>query len=124
MEVHSSTIVLYIHYLFKVSYEIDTDLYSVSVYLDYLNYINVTTTQDHCCLNYTWTQPPTIEGVPVTGYQYNITTVDGVLTNTITSTFIQYCPQVFGDYTVSLAGVNGAGLGEINQFNDTLEPSM
>ena len=38
-----------------------------------------------------------VEGVPVTGYQYNITTVDGVLTNTITDTFIQYCPQVFGD---------------------------
>ena len=101
-----------------------TDLYSVSVYLDYLNYINVTAAQDHCCINYTWTQPPTIEGVPVTGYQYNITTVDGVLTNTITDTFIQYCPQVFGDYTVSLAGVNGAGLGEINEFNDTLQPSM
>ena len=51
------------------------------------------------------------------------TTVDGVLTSTITDTFIQYCPhQVFGDYTVSLAGVNGAGLGEINQFNDTLQP--
>ena len=118
MEVHSSTIVLYIHYLFKVSYEVDTDLYSVSVYL---NYINVSAAQDHCCIN-SWTQPPTIEGVPVTGYQYNITTVDGVLTNTITDNFIQYCPQVFGDYTVSLAGVNGAGLGEINQFNDTLQP--
>ena len=88
-----------------------------------LPYINVTATQDHCCMNYTWTQPPTIEGVPVTGYQYNITTVDGlVLTNTITDTFIQYCPQAFGDYTASLAGVNGAGLGEINQFNDTLQP--
>ena len=48
------------------------------------------------------------------------TTVDGVLTNIITDTFIQYCPQVFGDYTVSLAGVNGVGLGEIHQFNDTL----
>ena len=68
-----------------------------------LPYINVTATQDHCCINYTWTQPPTIEGVPVTGYQYNITTctVDGVLTNTITDTFIQYCPQVFGDYAIS-----------------------
>ena len=87
-----------------------------------LPYINVTVMQDYCCINYSWTQPPTIEGVPVTGYQYNITTVDGILKNTITDTFIQYCPQAFEDYTVSLAGVNGAGLGEINQFNDTLQP--
>ena len=87
-----------------------------------LPYINMTVIQDHCCINCSWTQPPTIEGIPVIGYQYNITTVDGVLTNTITDTFIQYCPQAFGDYTVSLAGVNGAGLGEINEFNATLQP--
>ena len=122
MEHFNQTQVIYTHCLFKVCKFTESSCSTGSITLGFLPYINITTAQDHCCINYTWTQPPTIEGVPVTGYQYNITTVDGVLTNTITDTFIQYCPQVFGDYTVSLAGVNGAGLGEINQFNDTLQP--
>ena len=74
---------------------------------------------DSCCYYFNWLPPLTLPGVPILGYNINVTNNDGaILSNdTGTATKWEYCPKEFGDNNVSVAAVNTVGEGHI----DTVE---
>ena len=64
-------------------------------------------------INCFWSPPFSLVSIP--GYIINITYGGELVTqNTTSSTTWQYCPSQFGNYTISVAGNNSAGEGEIS----------
>ena len=63
------------------------------------------------CINCSWSPPFSLVSIP--GYIINVTYRELVKQNTATSITWQYCPSQFGNYTISVAGNNSAGEGEI-----------
>ena len=63
-------------------------------------------------INCSWSPPFSLVSIP--GYIINVT-YGGQLVTQNTTSFItwQYCPNQFGTYTISVAGNNSAGEGEI-----------
>ena len=67
------------------------------------------------CIKCSWSPPPTFYLVFIHGYIINVTYEGELVTqNTTSSTRWQYCPSQFGNYTISVAGNNSAGEGEIS----------
>ena len=63
-------------------------------------------------INCSWSPPFSLVSIP--GYIINVTYGRELVTqNTTSSTTWQYCPSQFGTYTISVAGNNSAGEGEI-----------
>ena len=63
-------------------------------------------------INCSWSPPFSLVSIP--GYIINVTYGEELVTqNTTSSTTWQYCPSQFGTYTISVAGNNLAGEGEI-----------
>ena len=63
-------------------------------------------------INCSWSPPFFL--VYISGYIINVTYGGELVTqNTTSSTTWQYCPSQFGTYTISVAGNNSAGQGEI-----------
>ena len=63
-------------------------------------------------INCSWSPPFSLVSIP--GYIINVTYGGELVTqNTTSSTTWQYCPSQFGNYTISVAGNNSAGEGEI-----------
>ena len=63
-------------------------------------------------INCSWSAPFSLVSIP--GYIINVTYGGELVTqNTTSSTTWQYCPSQFGTYTISVAGNNSAGEGEI-----------
>ena len=64
-------------------------------------------------INCSWFPPFSLISIP--GYIINVTYGGELVTqNTTSSTTWQYCLSQFGTYTISVAGNNSAGEGEIN----------
>ena len=66
-------------------------------------------------MNCSWSPPFSLVSIP--GYIINVTYGGELITqNTTSSTTWQYnhCPSQFGNYTISIAGNNSAGEGEIS----------
>ena len=83
---------------------------------------NLTTVQsnDSCCYHLNWSPPFTLPGVPILGYNINITNkTNGVVlhTRTVTATEYEYCPEEFGDHIINAAAVNSVGEGDVDTFN-------
>ena len=67
-------------------------------------------------INCSWSPPFSLVSIP--GYIINITYGGELLTqNTTSSTTWQYCPSQFDTYTISVAGYNSAGEGEISTIS-------
>ena len=63
-------------------------------------------------INCSWSPPFSL--ISISGYIINVTYEGELVTQNITSsTTWQYCPNRFGTYTISVAGNNSAGEGEI-----------
>ena len=63
-------------------------------------------------INCSWSPPFSLVSIP--DYIINVTYGGELVTqNTTSSTTWQYCPSQFGTYTISVAGNNSAGEGEI-----------
>ena len=73
------------------------------------------TRQGHCCINCSWSPPFSLDGVPIYGYIINVTNEgdNTQYTTTSNTTSWIYCPSKFDKYTVSIAGNNSAGEGDI-----------
>lgn len=69
-----------------------------------------------------WKPPFTLQGVPILGYNINITNITaGKLLSKFTQATNIQVSLVFGDdYNVSIAGVNGAGLGNKSTVSTNL----
>ena len=80
------------------------------------------TRQGHYCINCSWSPPFSLDGVPIYGYIINVTNEgdNTQYTTTSNTTSWIYCPSQFGNYTVSIAGNNSAGEGEISTTLVTL----
>ena len=67
-------------------------------------------------INCSWSPPFFLEGVPIYGYIINVTNEgdNTQYTTTSNTTSWIYCPNRFGNYTVSIAGNNSAGEGKIS----------
>ena len=64
-------------------------------------------------MNCSWSPPFSLVSIP--GYIINVTYGGELVTQITTfSTAWQYCPSQFGTYTISVAGNNSAGEGEIS----------
>ena len=64
-------------------------------------------------INCSWSPPFSLVSIP--GYIIDVTYGGELVTqNTTSSTTWQYCPSQFGTYTISVAGNNSAGEGEIS----------
>ena len=74
---------------------------------------------DSCCYNFNWSPPFTLPGVPILGYNINVTNNNGAVLqiSDIKTTQWKYCPKEFGDHIVSVAAVNGVGEGDAATFN-------
>ena len=68
---------------------------------------------DSCCYHFNWSPPFTLPGVPILGYNINITNNNGVVlqVNVNNTTQWEYCPQGFGNNNVNIAAVNSVGEG-------------
>ena len=67
-------------------------------------------------INCSWSPPFSLVFIP--GYIINITYGGELVTqNTTSSTTWQYCLSQFGTYTISVAGNNSAGEGEISAIS-------
>ena len=63
-------------------------------------------------INCSWSPPFSLVSIP--GYIINVTYGGGLVAQkTTSSTTWQYCPSQFGTYTISVAGNNSAGEGEL-----------
>ena len=63
-------------------------------------------------INCSWSPPFSLVSIP--DYILKVTCGEELVTqNTTSSTTWQYCPSKFGTYTISVAGNNSAGEGEI-----------
>ena len=80
------------------------------------------TRQGHCCINCSWSPPFSLDGVPIYGYIINVTNEgdNTQYTTTSNTTSWIYCLNQFGTYTISIAGNNSAGEGEISTTLQTL----
>ena len=69
------------------------------------------TKQDDFTVKVYWDPPFTLKGVPILGYNINITNINtgNLLSQFIQTTSIQVA--LVGDYNISIAAVNGAGEG-------------
>ena len=77
---------------------------------------NLTAVQSNnsCCYHFNWSPPFTLPGVPILGYNINVTNkTNGVVlhTDTVTATECEYCPEEFGNNNVNIAAVNSVGEG-------------
>ena len=74
---------------------------------------------DSCCYHFNWSPPFTLPGVPILGYNINITDNKGnvLQINVNNTTRWEYCPEEFGNHIVSVAAVNGVGEGEVTTLN-------
>ena len=72
--------------------------------------------QGYCCINCFWSPPFSLNGVPIYGYIIDVTNEGDNTQYTITSNTTSwiYCPSQFDNYTISIAGNNLAGEGEIS----------
>ena len=84
------------------------------------NYLTAVQSNDSCCYHFNWSPPFTLPGVPILGYNINVTNkTNGVVlhTKTVTATECEYCPEEFGDHIINAAAVNGVGEGEVDTLN-------
>ena len=74
---------------------------------------------DSCCYHLNWSPPFILPGVPILGYNINITNKNGAVLqiSDINTTQWEYCPKEFGNHIVSVAAVNGVGEGDAATFN-------
>ena len=74
---------------------------------------------DSCCYHFNWSPPFTLPGVPILGYNINITNNKGnvLQINFTNTTRWEYCPEVFVNHIISVAAVNGVGEGEVDTLN-------
>ena len=74
------------------------------------------TRQGYCCINCSWFPPFSLDCVPIYGYIINVTNEgdNTQYTTTSNTTSLIYCPKQFSNYTVSIAGNNSAGEGNIS----------
>ena len=88
------------------------------------NNLTAVQSNDSCCYHFNWSPPFTLSGVPILGYNINITDNKGnvLQINFSNTTQWEYCPEEFGDHNVSVAAVNGVGKGNITK--DTFNLSM
>ena len=88
------------------------------------NNLTAVRSNDSCCYHFNWSPPFTLPGVPILGYNINITDNKGnvLQINVNNTTQWEYCPEGFGDHNVSVAAVNGVGEGNITE--DTFILSM
>ena len=73
-----------------------------------------------CCYNFNWSPPFTLPGVPILGYNIDVTNNKGnVLRINVSNTTAEweYCPEKFGDHIISIAAVNSVGEGKVATFN-------
>ena len=82
----------------------------------------ICTRQGHCCIKCSWSPPFSLDGVSIYGYIINVTNEgdNTQYTTTSNTTSWIYCPSQFGNYTISIAGNNSAGEGEISTTSVTL----
>ena len=68
---------------------------------------------DSCCYHFNWSPPFTLPGVPILGYNINITNNNGFVLQVSVSNTMQweYCPEEFGNNNVNIAAVNSVGEG-------------
>jgi hypothetical protein len=79
-----------------------------------------------CCINITWSPPYTLSGVPILGYNINITQYDQLIVSNTTdgnTTEWRYCPEKSGEYIISVGAVNGVGEGNITNTSGMIEES-
>ena len=74
-----------------------------------------------CCYRFNWFPPFTLPGVPILGYNINVTNKNNnnganVLQINVsnTTTEWEYCPKKFDNHTVGVAAVNKVGEGQIS----------
>ena len=67
---------------------------------------------DSCCYRFNWSPPFTLPGVPILGYNINVT--DVLQINVSNTTQWEYCPGFFGNNNVNIAAVNDVGEGQIS----------
>ena len=77
------------------------------------NGLTAVQSNDSCCYHLSWSPPFTLPGVPILGYNINITNNDGVVLRVNVSNTMQweYCPKEFGNNYVNVAAVNSVGEG-------------
>ena len=70
---------------------------------------------DSCCYRFNWFPPFTLPGVPILGYNINVTNnddgADVLQINVSNTTQWEYCPGLFGNNNVNVAAVNSVGEG-------------
>ena len=66
-----------------------------------------------------WNPPYTLPGVPILGYNVNITNIDFDMTKASFISNTQITLSLDYNYIVSIAGVNGAGVGHKSIINVT-----
>lgn len=68
----------------------------------------------NCCLLVTWTPPFSLTGVPLFGFNVNLTMPSGeeATTKSLLSSSYSFCPDsTIGEYIVTVAGLNAVGQG-------------
>ena len=81
---------------------------------------NLTAVQfNESCYRFNWSPPFILPGVPILGYNINVTNnTDGAALHIDTvAAECKYCPEEFGDHIVSVAAVNDVGEGNVATFN-------
>ena len=74
---------------------------------------------------FSWTPPFTLLGVPILRYNINVTKDTELIKQThVNETKWEYCPQQFGNLSISVAAVNNAGEGKIFNYHLLVEKSM
>ena len=89
------------------------------------NNLTAVKSNDSCCYHLNWSPPFTLPGVPILGYNINVTNKNNrnvLQINVSNTTQWEYCPEEFGDHDISVAAVNGVGEGNITE--DTFDLSM
>ena len=89
------------------------------------NNLTAVKSNDSCCYHLNWSPPFTLPGVPILGYNINITDNNNrnvLQINVSNTTQREYCPEEFGDHDISVAAINSVGEGNITK--DTFNLSM
>ena len=84
--------------------------------LEPVNSLTAVLSNGSCCYQFYWTPPFTLPGVPILGYNINVTNFNNstVLQIDVTATTRwEYCPADLGFYNVSIAAVNNVGEGDV-----------
>ena len=72
---------------------------------------------DSCCYQFYWVSPFTLSGFPILIYNINITSTGSILLQTnVSVSQWTYCPEDYGNHTVSIAAVNSVGEGEVFNY--------